>query len=316
MRKKNGILYLASAFLTIFFLTYVATDYAESQIVHKKGSEYPDIASKSTISFTSKFNGTVIVIDDGVYRTLKFASESNSATQSKVYLKDKNKLLFNYTICSTLGFVLFREPTKEINNVLMIGLGGGSLPRFIKKYFPQANIDNVEIDPLIADIAKKYFFVEEKNGFNVYVEDGRKYIERINKRYDVIILDAFGSDNEIPLQLTSQEFLIHVKSRLSLQGIVITNFINHDQRKYESIAATYRSVFKHVMRFNLDEFNKTNIIIISFDDESKNFELKEFIRRADEFSKFFNNEYDLRKYAVLRDNDSLKEKGVEIIHDK
>jgi spermidine synthase len=316
MRKMKGIFYLACAFVIIFSLVSVTIDSAEPQIIHKKGSEYPDITSKSTISFISKFNGKVIVIDDGEYRTLKFSSESNSATQSKVYLKDTSKLLFNYTICSTLGFVLFREPTKEIHNVLMIGLGGGSLPRFIKKYFPQANIDNVEIDPLIADIAKKYFFVEEKNGFNIYVEDGRKYIERVVKLYDVVILDAFGSDNEIPRQLTSQEFLNQVKSRLSLQGVVITNFINHDQRTYESIAATYRSAFKHVLRFNLDEFNKTNIIIISFNDESKNFELKEFIRRADEFSKFFNNEYDLKKYAVLRNSDTLNVNGVEIIHDK
>src|SRR4030067_1510957 len=259
MKKNTRIIFLTIAFLVLSFPAAL-----ESISKKKNESKYPAIQPNSALSFSSKFNGTVTVIDDGEYRSLQFGSGSGGAIQSKIDLKNKSRLLFNYTLCSTLGFILFREPKKEVEKVLKIGVGGGSLPRFIKRYYPQIHIDNVDIDPLIVDIARKYFFVREGDGFKIYVEDGRKFIETVKTAYDMVILDAFGSDNEIPHQLTSIEFLHQVKSRLSPKGIVITNLINHDQRIYESLVATYRSSFKYVFRFNLEKFHEANVVLMSF----------------------------------------------------
>jgi spermidine synthase len=314
MKRFRG-LFLFAAFSAFFFVSDIYSTGIASPS-NKKPSQYPDIASNRTLAFYSKFNGKVIVIDDGEYRSLIFGSENNRATQSKVSLKDPAKLLFNYTECSMLGFSLFRDPGKEVKDVLMIGLGGGSLPRFIKKSYPHANIDNVDIDPLIVDIAKKYFFVREGNGFNIFIEDGRKFVENARKKYDVIILDAFGADSDVPRQLTSFEFLGRLKAHLSPQGIVITNFINHEQNKYESFVATYKSAFKFVMRFNLEKLNYTNVVMISYDDNLKNYDQEKFSSRVDEFSKSLNSEYDLQRFVMLRNNDVINEKNVEIIHDK
>jgi spermidine synthase len=316
MKKNNGILITIAALFAVIFFAGPGPLSKEQTGPRDKSRTYPDILPKSVLTFTSLFNGRVLVIDDGEYRSLVFGSETSSATQSKVSLKHKTKLLFNYTQCSAMGFVLFRDAHKEIKNVLMIGLGGGSIPRFIKKHFPVTNVDSVEIDPLIVDLAKKYFFVEEEPGFNIFVEDGRRFVENTKNRYDVVILDAFGGDSLIPPPLTSYEFLSHVKSHLSPGGIIITNFINHDQRQYESIVATYARSFTYVMRFNLDKFHKTNVVIMAFDDVSKNIDANELARRAGEFSKFLKDEYDFKKFAVLCNGDELSGTGAGVIHDK
>ena len=310
MKKNTRIIFLTLISLAVTFSA------ALEPSKNKNGEIYPEIQPHGNLTFTSKFNGKVTVIDDGVHRSLLFGSRSDGAIQSKMALRNKSRLLFHYTICSTLGFVLFREPKKEVENILMIGLGGGSIPRFIRKYFPYTRIDVVDIDPLIVDIARKYFFVRQEDGLKIYIEDGRKFIETVRKTYDIVILDAFGEDNEIPSQLTSIEFLRRVKSHLSPKGILITNLIINDKKKYESAVATYRNSFKYVFRFNLETFHDANAVLISFNDDSKNIGSGEFLKRAGEFEKFLNHEYDLKKYAALLNADELIQKDVEIIHDE
>ncbi len=315
MKIKRIAAVMLTVLWALFSLSFIEPVSGTQGSPTDNGANYPEIASKSTLEFESKYNDRVFVIDDGEFRSLVFGSTHSRATQSKVLIKDPARLVFHYTECSLIGLSLFRNYGKEVKNVLMIGLGGGSLPRFIKKYYPHADIDNVEIDPLIAAIAKKYFFVKESPTFRIFVEDGRKFIERTSKKYDIILLDAFGADADIPRQLTSFEFLGLMKSHLRPGGIVITNYINHEQKKYESFVATYRRAFRFVMRFNLEKFDYTNVILISFDDTSKNFDSQELIRRADGFSKWLGNEYELRKYAALYNKDILKENRIEIIHD-
>jgi spermidine synthase len=321
MKKHINIFLILYVFFALNFIVDIRYVSAGTTDAVKKESiadtiTYPEITPHSTLSFPSAFNDKVIVIDDGEYRSLKFGSVDASGTQSKVDLKDPGKLLFDYSICSALGFSLFKEPKNEVKNVLMIGLGGGSFPRFIRKYFPEAKIDSVDIDPVVAGVARKYFFVQDEACHAIYVEDGRKFVETSKKTYDVVILDAFGNGSEVPRQLTSMEFLAQVKKHLSPKGIIITNFINRDQALYESILATYGSAFKYVMRFNLLKFSKSNVVIFSFNDGSKNLKQEEFLKRVDAFSKYLNQEYELRKYAILRDSDLLVETHTEVIHDR
>ena len=91
--------------------------------------------------------------------------------------------------------------------MLIVGLGGGSLPSLLRKHYPRMTIDVVDIDADVVAVAKKYFGFREDAAMHVYVEDGRRFIEKCKQPYDIIFLDAYGPEN-IPYDLATKEFLL------------------------------------------------------------------------------------------------------------
>jgi spermidine synthase len=78
-----------------------------------------------------------------------------------------------------------------------IGLGGGTLPTAFSRILPQAEIDNVEIDPAVVRVARKYFNFRPTAKNKVVEEDGRVFVKRAVKKkikYDLIILDAYDHE--------------------------------------------------------------------------------------------------------------------------
>jgi len=138
--------------------------------------------------------------------------------QSKMLLAEPNALDFGYAR-SMIAALAFKP---EAKNVLLIGLGGASLPKFIQKHFPRINLDIVEIDPDVVSVAKKYFFFEPAAETRIFVMDGRMFLKRVQGEYDVILLDAFAGDR-IPFHLTTKEFLELVQEHLTSDGVVASN---------------------------------------------------------------------------------------------
>ena len=139
--------------------------------------------------------------------------------------------------------------SRRTQDVLYVGLGGGSAPKRTWRDFPGVRLDAVELDPEVVDVAYEYFELPRDPRLNVEVEDGRRYIARSDKRWDVIVIDAFYSDS-IPFHLATREFLELAKSRLTPGGTVVTNIIGAvrgpDSRLFRSMLRTYRAVFPTV----------------------------------------------------------------------
>ena len=131
-------------------------------------------------------------------------------------------------------------------NVLVVGLGGGTIPSFVRRHFPEARIDAVDIDPGVVEVARSHFGFREDANMRAYVEDGRRFIERTGRRYDVIFLDAFGVDS-VPYSLATREFLVSVRRALSPGGAVIGNIWGRDYNPlYDSMLRTYLAVYDEV----------------------------------------------------------------------
>lgn len=275
---------------------------------------YPPMKADSTLTFKSSYNGTVLVIEDGGVRSLRFKSKDSQSTQSAIDLRRPATLQFRYTICALLGFVYREAGGSPIKRVLMIGLGGGSLLRFMQQYYPQVAVDTVELDPVVADVARNYFFVREGPLTPIHVADGRSFVETTTARYDLVIVDAFNADSDIPRQLTSIEFLRILKKRLAPGGVVVTNFINNEDAVYHSITATYRAAFAHVRRFNLLKYDKYNIVMISFNDGKLDLPRWDLILRARTYARKLKEPYDLGDFASLAD-DSPPPGEPGVIHD-
>jgi spermidine synthase len=94
--------------------------------------------------------------------------------------------------------------------------------------------------------------------------DGRVFIKKSTKKYDIIMLDAYNCDS-IPFHMTTIEFLREVKSHLNEGGLVVANLWSSDWELYLSMVKTYSQVFPHLYRFNVAGEN--NVVLIAGETE-------------------------------------------------
>ncbi|MEI9477932.1 MAG: fused MFS/spermidine synthase [Deltaproteobacteria bacterium] len=185
----------------------------------------------------SPYNTVIVGEDDQGIRTLLFGGEG--VRQSVVKVGDPDHLELPYTRAMVSGLALCPDPKR----VLVVGLGGGTIPSFLHKHYPQTQIDAVEIDPVVVEVAKQFFGFREDATLKAYVQDGRQFIEERLNVYDVIFLDAFGSEN-IPYHLATREFLEAVRRALTAQGIVLADVWGPGLNPlYDSMVRTYQEVF-------------------------------------------------------------------------
>lgn len=204
---------------------------------------------------TSEYNGKVAVVQyaNGL-RSLVF---DDGATQSCLDTRSPNRLVLPYTRAAMTSLAFHPSPKR----ILIIGIGGGSMPNFLHQAYPDASIDNVDIDPVVVKVAKEYFGFVENEKVKAIVGDGRKFIETTENRYDIIYLDAFGSD-DIPYALATKEFLAAVRSRLAPGGIVAANVWSEMHNKlYGSMLKTYMDVFDEVHVIRAPEASGNRIVI-------------------------------------------------------
>jgi spermidine synthase len=137
----------------------------------------------------------------------------------------------------------------DARRVLYIGLGSGSSPKRLWRDFPRVQIEAVELDPVVVDVAYRYFGVPRDPRLRVEIGDGRRYVAGSERRWDVIVIDAFFAD-AIPAHLVTQEFLELARTRLAPGGVIVTNAIGAiagpGSRLFRSIYKTYRTVFPSV----------------------------------------------------------------------
>lgn len=184
--------------------------------------------------------GEIYIYDDANgFRTMEF--ERGAARHSLVRLGDPLHLEFEYSRIALIGLALSRQPPQRI---LVVGLGGGSLPVFLHRAYPEVQIDVVEIDPEVVRVAKRYFDVTEDARLRLHVADGRRFIEQsAAASYDIVMLDAFGA-REVPAHLSTQEFLRSVRRVLRPDGVSVSNLWGPNANpRYFDMVATHQTVF-------------------------------------------------------------------------
>jgi spermidine synthase len=211
---------------------------AELRLVHSERSLYRE----------------VLVYENGNVRCMCFTRSCRVGRQSCIDTRHPNRLVMRYPQMM-LG-ALFVNPAPQ--SVLIVGLGGGTLPRALRQVLPETRIDVVEIDPAVVRVATRYFDFAPDDKTRVIESDGRVYVKRAlrdQRRYDLIMLDAFDHEY-IPEHLLTQEFLQEVKSLLTPQGVLAANTFS-SSRLYEHESVTYAAAFGKF--FNLKRENRVII---------------------------------------------------------
>ena len=214
---------LPVALLTLFSLLNIAS--AEKKILYDKESRYNTIR---------------VVEDEEGLRTLQF--REYGARQSVAKVDDPDHIELAYARVMPIGLAFVEEPKR----ILIVGLGGATIPRLLHKHYPRTVIDVVDIDPDVVYVAKRFFGFREDATMHAYAEDGRRFIERCKEPYDIIFLDAFDADS-IPYSLATREFLVAVRKALTPTGIVVANVWSSSSNPlYDSMVRTYQDVFEQL----------------------------------------------------------------------
>jgi spermidine synthase len=248
---------------------------------------------KGTTLFEKNSLYQYLVVSEDPERNERYVYNSRrDYVQGGISLVKPDSLLFEYTRISFISLAfLDRKP----EDVLFVGLGAGAMPRYFNRYYPDVNTEVVEIDSEMFDVAKKYFHFKETPKMKVYTQDGRMFIKRAKKKYDMIFLDAYQADY-IPFHMTTIEFLAEVKKILKKGGVVVSNIVSPFKNKYYySMIETYRKAFPHVYVFR----GKTkNFIFIASLSEEKMDE-GDVMKRAKAVQKEKNFDIDLPMICTL-----------------
>ncbi len=163
-------------------------------------------------------------------------------------------------------------------DVLILGMGTGTFARQCRNYLGDMNIEGVEIDEKITDLAHEYFRLSEDIPVTTY--DGRAFLNVNDKKYDVIMVDAY-QDITIPFQMSSSEFFNLVKDHLKENGVMIVNInmrIGGAGSINEYLCDTIASVFDNVYWY--DAQGSTNREIFASDKDISSDVLKQGIQEV------------------------------------
>ena len=210
---------------------------------------------------------------------MRFRKKShNDLSQSCIFDERPKELVFDYYKLA-MGATFFLDDPKDM---LVIGLGGGVLVNRYKEVYPNANIVSVEIDDVVADMAKKYFgYTDDGEQYETHVRDGRVFVKRElrkDRRYDFILLDAFNSDY-IPEHMMTKEYLEEVKGLLKPGGIIMANTFS-SSALFHHESETYHQVFGDLYQIHFED-EKTNRVIVVSNDKLP--EIKELLKKANHY---------------------------------
>ncbi|SHJ53144.1 Spermidine synthase [Hathewaya proteolytica DSM 3090] len=218
------------------------------------------IGSSSSFAFWEK---SLIYEGESIYNYLQVKENKDNVVLStnvlfgvqSIMVKDGSLtgMYYDYALAAPLMSGIVDERGGDI---LILGMGTGTYAKQCHKYFNNVDIQGVEIDSKITTLSTEYFDMDKDIDTITY--DGRAYLHATEKKYDVIMVDAY-QDITIPFQMSTVEFFQMVKDHLKADGIMVVNMnmhTNEDGSINSYLADTISSVFGDVQ--TIDVPNCTN----------------------------------------------------------
>ncbi len=166
---------------------------------------------------------TVYVSEKFGVRSLHIGSDT---VQSAMRISRPHDLELSYTR-SMMACLLFHADPR---NVLMVGLGGGSVAKYVYHQFPDVTVRVLEIDPQVVAIARQCFLVPPDDArFQVIIGDGAEYMGRGDVQADIIMVDGYNAESHVE-ELATREFYGHCRECLASAGVLVVNLWGGDRQ--------------------------------------------------------------------------------------
>ena len=223
-RRSARALSLAVGLGTLAAVTLAASaGWAESVVNEAARAAMLKRADGRIAHIETEYND-IFVIKRGPRLTMSFQLKGWDYTESVVNLTDPDDLPLRYTQLMTIATIYPEVP----KNILMLGLGGGSISTYLGRFMPAAQITTIEIDPGVITAAKTYFGISETPRMRYRSGDARVFLHRNTDLHDLILVDAYRG-GYVPVHLLTREFYALLKQRLAPAGAVAFNI--HDGSK-------------------------------------------------------------------------------------
>ena len=219
----------------------------------------------------SPFND-IFVIERENLREMWFQGNGKFYLQTRIDLDRSDDLSLIYTRLFLAPLMWNPNPSR----ILMIGLGGGVLPRFLNGVYPGIEIDVVEVDPRVTELARRFFRFKEGPYLRVFEDDGRAFVKQCKQKYDMVFLDAFKGGS-VPYHLKTTEFYREVAQSLQGEGILVTNLYGKSNALKPRDRKTMDTVFQRVCFFEDTEQVATVCVAILRDEGANLKTLRKYI---------------------------------------
>ncbi|HET9411584.1 MAG TPA: fused MFS/spermidine synthase [Candidatus Saccharimonadales bacterium] len=170
--------------------------------------------------------------------------------QSGIYTDGSKDIVFDYA--KRIAELTNAAPRKD--KIAILGGGAFTLPEALGKAYPQSQIDVVEIDPQLPEISKKYFNYDQPPNVRAIGQDARVFLrEAAANQYDLIIVDAYGSDTSIPFALTTRQYAAELKRVAKPDATMVINIAAGTAKSCEpfltSVMGSYAAAFANLQLF-------------------------------------------------------------------
>ncbi|MDP2787944.1 MAG: methyltransferase [Pseudomonadota bacterium] len=188
----------------------------------------------------------------------RFLHLGGPAVQSAMRIKDPYALDLEYTR-AMMAFLLFQRVPKDI---ALIGLGGGSIAKYIYRHLPESRLTALEINPEVVAAARAYFLLpQDDDRLSVITGDGAAFVHENPDSQDVLLVDGYDAKRIVDA-LASPEFYRACKAMLRPGGVAVFNLWGSDEyypRYFDRLA---RAFGEHVLQLPAEK--KGNIIVFAF----------------------------------------------------
>lgn len=197
-----------------------------------------------------------------------------SAIQSAIRLANPDTLELHYTR-AMMAALLFNEAPREL---LMIGLGGGSMARFAWSRLPDTRITAVEIEPKVVAAARAWFGLPDEGvRFAIVVADGLAHLEARPRSADLLLMDAFEG-RDAPAHLRGERAYAACHAALRPNGILAQNFMAEDAKLVECIDRMSDAFDRRVL--SLPTGDRANTIVFGFRTQARRWSIAHLRERA------------------------------------
>jgi spermidine synthase len=200
--------------------------------------------------------GTLEVVEDGYQRSLHFGSEPK---QSSMDLHNPLRLALTYTRAMMSALLFNPTPRK----VLLLGLGGGSLAKFLLYHFPACRIDAVEYRARVHRLARDFFQLPDDPRLTLHFADAADFIRQADADYggyDLILVDAYTADG-VAQGTSGLSFFEACRTRLTAEGVLAANLWSGDRIRLDDIINDLGDAFDgRLLRLPVE--GKANVIAL------------------------------------------------------
>ena len=254
------------------------------------GQAAPARAASETLveRVESLYNDIYVYKRPDGYMLLSFGARRLKFIESIVNPDDDMELPAYYTQSMTVAAAY----ADRLESAAMIGLGGGRTSWYLHKSIPELNFTAVDLDPQVVRVTAQYFNVKPEPNFDIVVLDGRMYLARNHKTFDMILVDAYRGPF-VPFHLLTKEFYGLIKERLNPGGVMVQN-VEPSTMLFDAAVATIGAVFP-----NVDFYRSSgNIVIVGYDGPRRKWD--EVERTAKERQEKYKFRYDLTELLLRR----------------